>query len=303
MIEKQCTLRDSVSVEGVGLHTKQKGIITFNPAPVNYGVKFRRVDLEGQPIIPADADNVVDTSRGTTIACDGVKVCTIEHVLAALRGMGVDNVLIDTDVEEMPIKDGSAASFVEAIRKVGIQEQDAEREYWDVTDNIIYEDPSSDTRIEVEPCESYELDVKIKFNTKVLDEQEVVFSDWSQFSSDIAPCRTFVFLHELEMLVNNNLIKGGDMTNAIVFVNKEVGDDELERLSSFFGLPKIKVTECGILNNLELYFEDEPARHKLLDMIGDLSLIGKPIRGRVKAYKPGHKANTSLAKLIKTMMK
>jgi UDP-3-0-acyl N-acetylglucosamine deacetylase len=299
MIEKQCTLKSKVSIKGVGLHTHQCGTMTFNPAPVNFGIKFRRVDLLEQPIIEALVENVVDTSRGTSIGKNGVRIYTVEHVLSALRGMGVDNALVDIDVEETPIMDGSARLFVNAIKEAGIVEQDAEREYLMIKEPISFKNDEIGSELSIEPCDTFKIDVTVKYNTKVLDEQDAHLYKMSDFENEIAPCRTFVFLHELETLINHNLIKGGDLSNAIVFVNRTVSLDELDRISEFFKKPKVTVKENGILNNLELYFQNEPARHKLLDVIGDLTLLGKPIKGHVKAYKPGHFSNTSFAKKIK----
>lgn len=298
-MEKQCTLKNKVSVKGAGLHTRQCGTLTFNPAPINSGIRFRRIDLESQPIIEADVDNVIDTARGTTLGKGGVKIYTVEHVLASLRGMGVDNVLIDIDVEEMPIMDGSARYFVEAIHKAGIVEQNATRNYLEIKEPISYKNEVLGIELLIEPCDKFEVDVKVKYNTRVLDEQQASLRDIKDFEKEIAPCRTFVFLHELETLISRNLIKGGDLTNAIVFVNRKVSDEELDRIATFFRKPKVVVKECGILNNVELYFENEPARHKLLDLIGDLSLVGRPIKGKVTAVKPGHFSNTSFARKIK----
>ena len=299
MTEKQCTLKNKVSVSGAGLHTRQCGTLTFNPAPVNSGIRFRRIDLDNQPIIEADADNVIDTARGTTLGKGGVKIYTVEHVLAALRGMGVDNVMIDVDVEETPIMDGSSKYFVEAIRKAGILELDAPRNYLVITEPISFKNEVLGIELNVEPCDHFEIDVKVKYKTRVLDEQHASLHDLKDFENEIAPCRTFVFLHELELLLSRNLIKGGDLTNAIVFVNKNVSSEELDHIAAFFKKPKVTVKEGGILNNVELYFDNEPARHKLLDVIGDLTLVGRPILGKVTAVKPGHFSNTSFAIKIK----
>ena len=299
MSEKQCTIKDKVSISGAGLHTRKCGTLTFNPAPENTGIRFRRVDLENQPIIEADVDNVIDTSRGTTLGKGNAKIYTVEHVLAALTGLGIDNVLIDTDVEETPIMDGSAKPFVEALNKVGIREQKAERNYLVITEPITYRNEVLDIELSIEPCDHFEIDVTVKYNTRVLDEQSASLHDIREFAEQIAPCRTFVFLHELETLISRNLIKGGDLTNAIVFVNKSVSPQELDKLAKFFNKPKVVVKEYGMLNNVDLAFENEPARHKLLDVIGDLTLVGQPIKGRVTAYKPGHFSNTSFARKIK----
>ena len=262
MQDKQCTLKKRVSVKGAGLHTRQCGTLTFNPAPINSGIRFRRIDIETQPIIEADVDNVIDTARGTTLGKGGVKIYTVEHVLAALRGMGIDNVLIDIDVEETPIMDGSAKFFVEAIHQAGIVEQNAPRNYLVIEEPISYKNEVLGIELKIEPADSFQIDVKVKYNTRVLDEQHASLHDLKNFESEIAPCRTFVFLHELETLISRNLIKGGDLTNAIVFVNRNVSSEELDHIAAFFKKPKVTVKECGILNNVELYFENEPARHK-----------------------------------------
>ena len=299
MTEKQCTLKNKVSISGAGLHTRQCGTLTFNPAPVNSGIRFRRIDLDNQPIIEADADNVIDTARGTTLGKGGVKIYTVEHVLAALRGMGVDNVLIDIDVEETPIMDGSSKYFVEAIQKAGILELDAPRNYLVIKEPISFKNEVLGIELTIEPCDRFEIDVKVKYNTQVLDEQVASLHDINNFRTEIAPCRTFVFLHDIETLISRNLIKGGDLTNAIVFVNRKISAEELDHIATFFKKPKVTVKECGILNNVELYFDNEPARHKLLDVIGDLTLVGRPILGKVTAVKPGHFSNTSFARKIK----
>jgi UDP-3-O-[3-hydroxymyristoyl] N-acetylglucosamine deacetylase/3-hydroxyacyl-[acyl-carrier-protein] dehydratase len=302
MEDKQCTIKRKVSVTGAGLHTRQCGTLTFNPAPVNTGIRFRRIDLENRPIIEADVDNVIDTARGTTLGKGGVKLYTVEHVLASLRGMGVDNVLIDIDVEEMPIMDGSGKEFVKAIKEAGIVEQNAPRNYYVIKEPISYRNEVLGIELSVEPCDTFQVDVTVKYNTRVLDKQSASLHDLKDFETEIAPCRTFVFLHELETLLSRNLIKGGDLTNAIVFVNKNVSPEELDHIAQFFKKPKVEVREGGTLNNVDLYFENEPARHKLLDVIGDLTLIGKPIKGHVKAYKPGHFSNTAFARAIKQAM-
>lgn len=303
MTDNQRTICREVSVHGKGLHTNQSGTLTFRPAEINHGIKFRRTDLKDQPIIDAIVDNVVDTSRGTCIARDTIRIYTVEHVMASLRGLGIDNVLIDIDVEEMPIIDGSAKYFVQALEKAGIKEQNAPREYIVIKEPIHLKNEEKGFEMYIEPCDTFKVDVKIDYGTKVLNVQEATLGNIEAFKNEIAPCRTFVFLHELEYLLQNNLIKGGEMNNAIIFVNRKVSQEELDRLADLFEKPKVKVQDSGILNNLELYFDNEPARHKLLDVIGDLSLLGKPIKGHVKAYKPGHYANTQFAKLINESIK
>jgi UDP-3-O-[3-hydroxymyristoyl] N-acetylglucosamine deacetylase / 3-hydroxyacyl-[acyl-carrier-protein] dehydratase len=303
MAEKQTTITRSVSVEGTGLHTGQQGKLTFHPAKANHGVKFRRIDLEGKPVIDALIENVVDTSRGTTIGVNNVRIYTIEHVLATLTGFGIDNVLIDLDMEEIPIKDGSAYYFVKALEEAGSTTLDAKRDYIVITEEIKLVDEEKGFEMSIMPADNFMLDVEIDYGTEVLNVQHASLTHIKDFKTEIAPCRTFVFLHELEYLLQNNLIKGGDLSNAIVFVNRKVSQQELDRLAELFEKPKVKVKDEGILNNLDLHFENEPARHKLLDIIGDLSLLGKPIKGHVKAKRPGHFANTQFARLIKEKLK
>jgi len=299
MTVKQQTIINPVTVRGAGLHTGQIGEMTFKPAPVNHGIKFRRTDLEMQPIIEADIDHVVDTARGTTIGKNGAKVYTIEHVLAALIGMGIDNVLIELNMEEIPIKDGSSRYFVEALEKAGVKKQMAIRQYIEIKEPVVLELPGQKAKIIAEPADDYSITVEIDFETQVLGRQVASLDNIKMFKTEIANSRTFVFLHELEYLLNNNLIKGGDLSNAIVFVNREVTQDELNRLADLFNKPRVKVKTEGILNNLDLHFENEPARHKLLDVIGDLALLGKPIKGHITAYRPGHQINTEFAGVLK----
>ena len=303
MIEYQHTLKSSVSVCGTGLHTGKYGTITFIPAPPGYGIKFKRIDLPGQPIVEALVENVIDTARGTTLGRNGATIYTMEHALAALTGLGIDNVLIELDVEEIPILDGSSKFFVEAFKHAGIVCQDTIREYLIIEDEIRFIDEDKGSEMIISPCDTYKLDVKIDYGTEVLNIQFAHLHQLADFEKEISPCRTFVFLHELEFLLKNNLIKGGDLSNAIVFVNRKVSQEELDRLAELFHKPKVKVKDEGILNNLDLHFENEPARHKLLDVMGDLTLIGKPIRGHITALRPGHYANTEFAKLIKQQIK
>lgn len=299
-VEKQHTITNSVSLTGIGLHTGQKGTLTFHPAGVNHGVVFRRIDVDGKPFVETKVENVVDTSRGTTIAQNGVKVFTVEHILASLRGLGVDNVLIDIDCEEPPILDGSGKMMVDALLKAGIVEQDAERKFIVVDRKITYSNPKIGCEITIEPAESFSVDVRVDYNSKVLKAQEAHLDSNSDFASDFASCRTFVFFHELEFLLKNNLIKGGDLSNAIVFVENEVSEEDLSRIAKLFKKEAVGVRSSGILNNLSLHFENEPARHKLFDLIGDLSLLGMPVIGKITAFKPGHFANTEF---VKTMVK
>lgn len=299
MSVKQKTLSKSVTISGAGLHTGKEVLITLNPAPENHGFKFRRVDLPDQPVIDADADLVVDTSRGTSIENKGARVSTIEHVLAALTGMDLDNVLIDLNCAETPILDGSSRYYVEAIEKVGISEQNADREYFVVDEVLRYYDEEKRSELLLIPNDSYKVSVMIDYETRVLGTQNAHLENLSDFAQEISNCRTFVFLHELEFLIQHNLIKGGDLSNAIVFVNRLIEPEELDRLATFFNKPHVEVLKEGIINNLELHFTNEPARHKLLDVVGDLSLVGTRIKGHIIASRPGHSSNTHFAKVIK----
>jgi UDP-3-O-[3-hydroxymyristoyl] N-acetylglucosamine deacetylase/3-hydroxyacyl-[acyl-carrier-protein] dehydratase len=301
---KQRTIKAAVSVSGSGLHTGEKVTMTFNPAAENHGYKFRRIDIPGMPIIDADVDNVTDTSRGTTISQNGASVSTIEHVLAALVGLEIDNVLIDMDGPETPIMDGSSIQFVEAIRSAGFAEQEADREYYHIPYNIHYSEPDRKVEMVAMPLDDdYRFTCMVDYNSQVLGSQHASISSITEFVDDIASCRTFCFLHELEMLLKHDLIKGGDLNNAIVVVDKEVDQEELDHLAKLFNRKDISVAPQGILNNIELRHQNEPARHKLLDMIGDLALVGVPLRGHIMAARPGHAANVAFAKKIKTLIK
>ncbi len=299
MVVKQKTLAKSFTIEGKGLHTGVDVTMNFLPAHENHGFKFKRVDLENQPVIDADVDLVVDTSRGTLLEKDGARIGTIEHALAGLIGMDLDNVLIEVNNEEAPIMDGSSKYFVEAIEKTGIVEQDAEREYFEIKEKIHITDEKSGSEIIALPDDDYRLNVLISFKSRVLNNQFATLESIKDFREEIANCRTFVFLHELEFLLNNNLIKGGELNNAIVIIDKEVTQDELDRLADLFHHDRVEVKPQGILNNLDLHFDNECARHKLLDVIGDLALCGKHIKGRIIATKPGHGPNTLFAQALK----
>lgn len=301
---KQRTIKEAITISGTGLHTGQPVNMTFNPAPENHGYKFVRVDIEGKPVIDADVDNVTDTSRGTTISQNGASVSTVEHVLAALVGLQIDNVLIELDGPETPIMDGSSIEFVEAFEKVKIVEQEADREYYVIPDNINYSEADRKVEMVAMPLEDdYRLTCMIDYNSPVLGSQHAAISGITQFKKEIASSRTFCFLHELEMLLEHNLIKGGDLNNAIVVVDKDVSKEELKHLAKLFNREDIDVAREGILNNIELRHQNEPARHKLLDMIGDLALIGMPLRGHIMAARPGHAANVAFAKKIKAQIK
>lgn len=300
---KQQTIEKAVSVSGVGLHTGVTATMTFLPAAINHGYKFQRIDLEGQPIIDADVDNVVDVSRGTTLEQSGARVYTIEHTLAALVGLQIDNVLIQLDGPEPPIMDGSAIKFVEVLKEAGIIEQNASRNYFEIPEPIRYINGDKNIEMVALPLSDYRLTVMVDYNSQVISSQHASLNDLTTFSREIASCRTFCFLHELEALYKANLIKGGDLTNAIVIVDREVEEGELDYLSQLLDKPKIGVNKSvGILNNLELHYPNEMARHKLLDVLGDLALVGRPIKAQILAARPGHAANVALAKKIKKMM-
>ncbi|MBO2526479.1 MAG: hypothetical protein CW341_12455 [Bacteroidetes bacterium] len=292
------TISTSVSLSGKGLHTGKQVNVTFNPAPEHTGVVFRRVDLPGQPIVHAIATNVFDTSRGTSLKENNAEVRTVEHLMAALAGLQIDNVIVDIDAEETPILDGSSRFYVEALQKAGVVEQKQEREYFVVTESMTFSIPEKQIELRAEPFDGFELKVDVDYGTAVLATQTAELNDINNFYPDIYNCRTFVFLHELQFLIANNLVKGGDVDNAIVFVAQMPEQKVLDQLSAFFNRKNLKVTENGVLDNVELHHPNEPARHKLLDLVGDLYLLGKPLKGRVYASHPGHFANTEFAKKL-----
>ncbi len=300
---KQHTIKKAVTLKGVGLHTGVVTTMTFNPAPDHHGIKFQRIDLEERPIIDADVDNVVDISRGTTIEQHGARVGTIEHTLAALVGLEIDNVLIQLDGPECPIMDGSSIQFVEVLMEAGTEEQESLREYIELEESLFYREEDRDVEIAALPLDDYRVTVMVDYNSPVLGSQHASLNDLSKFEKEIASCRTFCFLHELEMLHKNNLIKGGDLNNAIVVVDRIVEDHELDNLAKLFNKPKVEVKKEGILNNVDLRYKNEPARHKLLDVIGDLALAGRPIKAQILAARPGHAANVAFAKKLKTAWK
>src|SRR5678809_1347550 len=301
--DKQHTITSEASISGTGLHTGVLVDLTMKPATPGFGIQFQRIDLPGKPIIKADCDLVTDTSRGTTLELNGAKVSTVEHVLAALVGMGIDNCLVEVNGPEMPIMDGSSEPFVDLIEKAGIHEQDASKTWYCIEENIYFRDEKKRVDMVAMPAPEYSVTTLIDFNSPVLGTQHASLNHVSDFKTEIAPSRTFCFLHELEMLLDNNLIKGGDLNNAIVVVDKPVGAFELERLKKVFKKDKIEVKSEGYLNNLELRFPNEPARHKLLDVVGDLALIGYPIKARIIANRPGHSTNIAFAKKIKHYIK
>ena len=301
--DKQHTLKDAIHINGTGLHTGVMVDMTLHPANPGFGIQFQRVDLPNTPIIKADCDLVTDTSRGTTLQVGEAKVSTVEHVLAALVGMGVDNALIELNGPEIPIMDGSSAPFIEQIEKVGVIEQEAAKAWYSIDENIFHYDEEKRVEMVAMPALDYQITTLIDFNSPVLGTQHAALKTIKDFKAEISPCRTFCFLHELETLLEHDLIKGGDINNAIVVVDKPVTNEEMTRLAKVFKREKIEVKSEGYLNNLELRFPNEPARHKLLDVVGDLALIGYPIKARIIANRPGHSSNVEFAKKIKQYIK
>ncbi|MHC5309945.1 bifunctional UDP-3-O-[3-hydroxymyristoyl] N-acetylglucosamine deacetylase/3-hydroxyacyl-ACP dehydratase [Myroides sp. LJL116] len=300
---KQKTIQNEVTLKGVGLHTGQEVTMTLKPAPVNNGFTFVRVDLEGHPIIEADANYVVNTQRGTNLEKKGVRVQTTEHVLAAFVGCDLDNVIIELNASEPPIMDGSSKYFVEAVEKAGVVEQDAQREEYIVKEVISYVDDETGSEIIIMPSDSYQVTTMVDFGTKVLGTQNATLKSLEDFKEEISEARTFSFLHELEALLANGLIKGGDLNNAIVYVDKEISEETMGHLKKAFGKEQISVKPNGVLDNLTLHYPNEAARHKLLDVIGDLALIGTRIRGKIIANKPGHAVNTAFAKKMSKIIR
>ncbi len=306
MIEKQRTLKESIVFNGIGLHTGEAVTMEICPAEDNHGYKFQRVDLENQPIIKADVDYVVATDRGTTLEQHGARVYTTEHILAALYASQVDNALIKINGPEIPIMDGSAILFVNEIERVGFEDQTAVREYFELNENIPWEDLEKGIEFLAVPDINYRLTVMVDYNSPVLGTQHASMYKLSDFKTEIAKCRTFVFLRELEFLASNNLIKGGDLDNAIVLVDRvDVGQEELDRLAKLLGKDKLQISidGIGVLNSTKLQYENEPARHKLLDIVGDLALVGKPIKAHILAARPGHSGNVRFAKVLKEQIK
>ncbi len=303
MGEKQRTISKEVSLSDIGLHTGKKVNLTFCPVKENYGIKFQRTDLEGQPIIEADVDYVTDIQRGTTLTKNGNSVSTIEHSLAALTGLGIDNCLIKIDSQEVPIMDGSSKPFIEILKKAGIKELDADKNYFVITEPIKFTLEEKGIELIAIPDDHYNITSMIDYESPVLGKQFAALDKIENFEDEIASSRTFCFLHELELLAKHNLIKGGDLSNAIVVVDKVIEKERLNEIAKILNKPSVEVKEEGILDNIELRHANEPARHKLLDIIGDLTLVGRPIKGKIIASKPGHGPNTEFAKLIKKSIK
>ena len=299
----QHTIKEELTISGVGIHTGQAVSMRLKPAEPNTGINFQRVDLAEKPVIKADVDNVIETNRSTTLEFSGARVSTIEHLMAALVGMQIDNVLIELDGEEVPILDGSSEPFVAALQKAGTTQQSAPKIYYEIHHNINFVDEEKKVEMVALPYNEYRINTLIDFNSPVLGTQHADMKNISLFNDQIASSRTFCFFHELEALLNNNLIKGGDINNAIVVVDRPVTDDQVERISKIFKKQDVKVSEEGILNNLQLRYPNEPARHKLLDVVGDLALVGYPFKAHIIANRPGHASNVLFAKKIKEHIK
>jgi UDP-3-O-[3-hydroxymyristoyl] N-acetylglucosamine deacetylase/3-hydroxyacyl-[acyl-carrier-protein] dehydratase len=303
MSEKQTTLASEVSLNGKGLHTGVEVKLTFKPAPANHGYKFCRVDLPGKPVIDALADHVTETSRGTTLVQGEASVATIEHVLAAFSGMRVDNALIEIDGPEAPIMGGSARMFVDAIKQAGITVLDEERNYYVVKEKITFSDEEHGVDLIIYPDDHFSAHVLIDYNSRILGNQYAILDQIDDFEKEISGSRTFVFFHELEPLFRMGLIRGGDMENAVVILEREVEQEEIDRIATMFNKPGITEHHAGVLNNTKLRYPNEPARHKLLDLMGDLALVGQPLKGKVVATRPGHYSNTRLARLVRQQIK
>lgn len=302
-MRKQKTIKKSISVSGMGLHTGESVTLTFHPAPVNHGFKFKRSDIESAPIIDADADFVTEVNRGTTLEKGGVKISTVEHSLAAIVGLEIDNILIELDGPEVPILDGSSKKYIALLQEAGIEEQSEDKFFHQLKEIIKYEDVENGVELIAIPADEFKVNVMIDYNSTVLGTQHASLNSISEFKEEIADSRTFCFLHELEQLVENNLIKGGDLEHAIVFVENEVSQEQLDKLAKLLNKPGVFVSDAGYLNNVALNFENEPARHKLLDVVGDLALVGSSLNAHIIAKRPGHKANVEFAKMIKNKLK
>ena len=298
----QQTINKNSTISGVGLHTGIVTNVTFKPAKVDHGIVFQRIDLKNKPTIKADVDNVTDVSRGTTIEENNAKISTIEHLLAAIAGLEIDNILIEVDGPELPIMDGSSIKFIESLEKAGIKEQNAYKTYFEIKENIFYNDKKNNVEIAIYPHNEFRATVMVDYNSPVLGSQHYTLNELSKFKNEVANSRTFCFLHEVEKLFKKNLIKGGDLNNAIVIVDKVISENKLNKLSKLLGKKKVKVEKEGILNNVKLRYHNEPARHKLLDVLGDITLLGRPIKGHIIAARTGHKSNVEFTKLLKREM-
>ena len=303
MINFQRTINEEGNLEGIGLHTGKKSKLKFVPALINHGIKFQRIDLDGMPIIDADVNNVIAVERGTTIKQNDATISTVEHLLAAIVGLQIDNILIQIDGEEIPILDGSSKYFIECLEKCGLKTQDAARKYIEISEKITYNDEENNVEISIYPHNDYRITSMVDYNSEILGSQHYTLNQISNFKKDVSDARTFCFLHEIEDLFKKNLIKGGDLDNAIVIVDKVIDEKKLKEISQLLGKKNIKVDKQGILNNIKLKYNNEPARHKLLDIVGDLALVGRPIKGHIIAARPGHKSNIEFAKILKNFVK
>ena len=296
---EQLTIKAPFTVKGKGLHSGMEITATFNPAPVNHGYKFKRVDLEGEPEIEAVAENVVDTTRGTVLGKKDVRISTVEHALASLYAAGVDNCLIELNGPEMPILDGSAVIYMEELEKVGLQTQDADKDFFIIKEKLSMKDEETGSVITIYPEDNFSVEVMVEYNSSVLPNQFAMLDDIAEFSREVAPARTFVFVREIEQLAEAGLIKGGDLDNAIVIYDQPVASEKIDQLCDLMGVPRISVEQLGYINPKPLKWDNEPARHKLMDVIGDFALIGKPIKGRIVAVRPGHTINNKITRMIR----
>ena len=303
MINFQRTINEEGNLEGIGLHTGKKSKLKFVPAVINHGIKFQRIDLDEMPIIDADVNNVIAVERGTTIKQNDAIVSTVEHLLAAIVGLQIDNILIQIDGEEIPILDGSSKYFIDCLEKCGLKTQDAARKYIEISEKLTYNDEENNVEISIYPHNDYRITSMVDYNSEILGSQHYTLNQISNFKKDVSDARTFCFLHEIEDLFKKNLIKGGDLDNAIVIVEKVIDEKKLKDISQLLGKKNIKVDKQGILNNIKLKYNNEPARHKLLDIVGDLALVGRPIKGHIIAARPGHKSNIEFAKILKNFIK
>ncbi len=303
MAEKQKTIKQPVSFQGEGLHTGVTAHVTFKPAPENHGIKFKRTDLDGQPVVDALVENVVDTARSTTIEKNGARVVTVEHVMSATYGLGIDNLLIEIDAVEVPILNGNSKPFVDGILQAGIEEQNADKIFFEIKKSFNYTDDEKGIEIMTFPDDEFSVHVMIDYHSTVLGHQYATLDHLEDYKTEIAPAKTFVFLKELEFLLENNLIKGGSLDNALVIIEKGVSQEKLDALADKFNKPRVKTIDQGILNEKDLIFSNEPARHKLLDLIGDFALVGMPVKGKILATRSGHAANIEFAKKIRQEIK
>lgn len=302
-MQKQQTLKDSFSLKGKGLHTGLTLTVTFNPAPADYGLKIQRIDLEDKPIINAFAENVIDTSRGTIVGVGQARCSTIEHAMSALSVLGIDNCHIEVDGPEFPILDGSAIFYVNEIKRVGIQEQNKAREVYVITERMEYEDPVTGSKIVALPSDTFNVESTISFDSKIITSQTAVLNDVVDFVDEIASARTFVFVREIEPLLKAGLIKGGDLDNALVIYEKQVTQERLNELADMLGVDYHDASVLGYIQKRPLKWDNEPARHKLLDIIGDLALVGCRIQGRIEAFRPGHGVNNKFARMLRDKVK